>query len=95
MAAQVFKDPYLFDFLGTADPRRELEGPGRYGPIVESSRARKANSATTGLPQAFRKRGTGWCGHDTAYPDGNRDKVSGYGPAASRWRRIPSSIPPK
>ena len=33
MAAQVFKDPYLFDFLGTADPRRELEGPGRYGPI--------------------------------------------------------------
>jgi len=23
MAAQVFKDPYLFDFLGTADPRRE------------------------------------------------------------------------
>jgi predicted nuclease of restriction endonuclease-like (RecB) superfamily len=25
MAAQVFKDPYLFDFLGTADPRRERE----------------------------------------------------------------------
>lgn len=25
MAAQVFKDPYLFDFLGTADPRREHE----------------------------------------------------------------------
>lgn len=25
MAAQVFKDPYLFDFLGTADPRRETE----------------------------------------------------------------------
>jgi predicted nuclease of restriction endonuclease-like (RecB) superfamily len=25
MAAQVFKDPYLFDFLGTADPRREAE----------------------------------------------------------------------
>jgi predicted nuclease of restriction endonuclease-like (RecB) superfamily len=25
MATQVFKDPYLFDFLGTADPRRELE----------------------------------------------------------------------
>ncbi|MCE9637372.1 MAG: PDDEXK nuclease domain-containing protein [Planctomycetes bacterium] len=25
MAAQVFKDPYLFDFLGTADPRREDE----------------------------------------------------------------------
>jgi len=25
MAAQVFKDPYLFDFLGTADPRREQE----------------------------------------------------------------------
>jgi predicted nuclease of restriction endonuclease-like (RecB) superfamily len=24
MAAQVFKDPYLFDFLGTADVRREL-----------------------------------------------------------------------
>jgi predicted nuclease of restriction endonuclease-like (RecB) superfamily len=24
-AAQVFKDPYLFDFLGTADPRREHE----------------------------------------------------------------------
>lgn len=24
-AAQVFKDPYLFDFLGTADPRREQE----------------------------------------------------------------------
>jgi predicted nuclease of restriction endonuclease-like (RecB) superfamily len=24
-AAQVFKDPYLFDFLGTADPRRERE----------------------------------------------------------------------
>jgi len=23
MAAQVFKDPYLFDFPGTADPRRE------------------------------------------------------------------------
>jgi predicted nuclease of restriction endonuclease-like (RecB) superfamily len=23
MAAQAFKDPYLFDFLGTADPRRE------------------------------------------------------------------------
>jgi predicted nuclease of restriction endonuclease-like (RecB) superfamily len=23
MAAQVFKDPYLFDFLGTADPRKE------------------------------------------------------------------------
>lgn len=25
MAAQIFKDPYLFDFLGTADPRRERE----------------------------------------------------------------------
>ncbi|MPZ44546.1 MAG: DUF1016 family protein [Betaproteobacteria bacterium] len=25
MAVQVFKDPYLFDFLGTADPRRERE----------------------------------------------------------------------
>jgi predicted nuclease of restriction endonuclease-like (RecB) superfamily len=25
MADQVFKDPYLFDFLGTADPRRESE----------------------------------------------------------------------
>jgi predicted nuclease of restriction endonuclease-like (RecB) superfamily len=25
MAAQVFKDPYLFDFIGTADPRREAE----------------------------------------------------------------------
>ena len=25
MAAQFFKDPYLFDFLGTADPRREAE----------------------------------------------------------------------
>ncbi len=25
LAAQVFKDPYLFDFVGTADPRRERE----------------------------------------------------------------------
>jgi hypothetical protein len=25
MAAHIFKDPYLFDFLGTADPRRERE----------------------------------------------------------------------
>jgi len=25
LATQVFKDPYLFDFLGTADPRREKE----------------------------------------------------------------------
>ncbi len=25
MARQIFKDPYLFDFLGTADPRREAE----------------------------------------------------------------------
>jgi len=25
MAAQIFKDPYLFDFLGTADPRRERD----------------------------------------------------------------------
>ncbi len=25
LAAQIFKDPYLFDFLGTADPRREAE----------------------------------------------------------------------
>lgn len=25
IAAQAFKDPYLFDFLGTADPRRERE----------------------------------------------------------------------
>jgi predicted nuclease of restriction endonuclease-like (RecB) superfamily len=25
MAAQIFKDPYLFDFTGTADPRRERE----------------------------------------------------------------------
>lgn len=25
LAAQVFKDPYLFDFIGTADPRRERE----------------------------------------------------------------------
>lgn len=25
LAVQVFKDPYLFDFLGTADPRRERE----------------------------------------------------------------------
>ena len=25
MATQVFKDPYLFDFLGTADLRRERE----------------------------------------------------------------------
>lgn len=30
LAAQVFKDPCLFDFLGTADPRREheVEDPG-------------------------------------------------------------------
>lgn len=25
LAQQIFKDPYLFDFLGTADPRRECE----------------------------------------------------------------------
>lgn len=25
VATQIFKDPYLFDFLGTADPRREAE----------------------------------------------------------------------
>lgn len=25
LAVQIFKDPYLFDFLGTADPRREVE----------------------------------------------------------------------
>lgn len=25
MASQIFKDPYLFDFLGTADPRKEAE----------------------------------------------------------------------
>ena len=25
MASQIFKDPYIFDFLGTADPRREAE----------------------------------------------------------------------
>ena len=25
MAAQVFKDPYVFDFLGTADPRKEAD----------------------------------------------------------------------
>ena len=25
MAAHLFKDPYLFDFLDTADPRRERE----------------------------------------------------------------------
>ncbi len=25
LAAQIFKDPYLFDFIGTADPRRETE----------------------------------------------------------------------
>lgn len=25
MATQIFKDPYLFDFLGTADPRKERE----------------------------------------------------------------------
>jgi predicted nuclease of restriction endonuclease-like (RecB) superfamily len=25
MATQIFKDPYIFDFLGTADPRREAE----------------------------------------------------------------------
>jgi predicted nuclease of restriction endonuclease-like (RecB) superfamily len=25
LAAQLFKDPYLFDFIGTADPRRESE----------------------------------------------------------------------
>ncbi len=25
IAGQIFKDPYLFDFLGTADPRREAE----------------------------------------------------------------------
>ncbi len=28
MAEQIFKDPYLFDFLGTADPRREREVEG-------------------------------------------------------------------
>lgn len=25
MASQIFKDPYIFDFLGTAEPRREAE----------------------------------------------------------------------
>jgi predicted nuclease of restriction endonuclease-like (RecB) superfamily len=25
LTAQIFKDPYVFDFLGTADPRREVE----------------------------------------------------------------------
>jgi predicted nuclease of restriction endonuclease-like (RecB) superfamily len=29
MAAQVFKDPYLFDFLGTADPRRRVRDQDR------------------------------------------------------------------
>lgn len=27
LATQVFKDPYLFDFIGTADPRRDRENP--------------------------------------------------------------------
>lgn len=40
MAAQVFKDPYLFDFLGTADPRRERE--------VELDKAVKAKRGTRG-----------------------------------------------
>jgi len=31
----------------------------------------------------------------TPHPDSNPDKVSGYGPAASMWRRIPPSILPK
>jgi len=30
MAAQAFKDPYLFDFLGTAPMRREAEHSKRY-----------------------------------------------------------------
>ena len=38
MAAEVFKDPYLFDFLGTADPRRERDacGLGLYANIAIS-----------------------------------------------------------
>jgi predicted nuclease of restriction endonuclease-like (RecB) superfamily len=28
MASQIFKDPYIFDFLGTADPRKEAELEG-------------------------------------------------------------------
>jgi predicted nuclease of restriction endonuclease-like (RecB) superfamily len=35
MAAQVFKDPYLFDFLGTADPRREAEVEQALGDHVQ------------------------------------------------------------
>lgn len=35
MAAQVFKDPYVFDFLGTADPRREREVELRCFVVVE------------------------------------------------------------
>ena len=33
LAAQLFKEPYLFDFLGTADPRREAEVSRDVAPI--------------------------------------------------------------
>ena len=35
MAAQVFKDPYLFDFLGTADTRKERDGKQAMDDLVQ------------------------------------------------------------
>jgi predicted nuclease of restriction endonuclease-like (RecB) superfamily len=48
MAEQVFKDPYLFDFLGTADPSREREVEQA---LVDHSSASSSNWAA-GLPSS-------------------------------------------
>jgi hypothetical protein len=45
MAAQVFKDPYLFDFLGTADTRREREVEQSLVDHIQIGRGRSAASS--------------------------------------------------
>ncbi len=51
MAVQVFKDPYLFDFLGTADPRRDQRLGA--GPVQERrgyrDPARQGNKGLIGI----------------------------------------------
>ena len=60
LAAQVFKDPYLFDFLGTADPRRERD--------VEDSLVAHIERFLLGLGAGF-----AFVGRQVAVEVGNED----------------------
>ena len=73
---------------------KDLFSEGELGESATTGQFRQWVAA--GGDRAFRKylQNSGVTVHMTPHPDSNPDKLSGYGPAAPMWHRIPPSIPP-